>query len=328
MSLGCSTKRGHPTTVTPQHSTFILVSLWAFTALAIGQNKGKTYPPKLEGAKVTTYKSVDGVDLKLYHFEPAGLKATDSRPAVVFYFGGGWKGGNPSQFEQHCRYLASRGMVAFTADYRVLSRHKAKAKVCVTDGKSAIRWIRLHAKELGIDPNRIVAGGGSAGGHIAACTGIISGFEEPGEDYAVSSRPNALALFNPAVVLAPVQGESFFTEEKLHELDSRMGVPSDNLSPFHHVTSGIPPTIIFHGTADTTVPFRTVEIFATAMSEAGNRCELHPADQQTHGYFNFNRSGNRYFGKTMKITDSFLQSLGYLEGKNTVDAYLSSLKTD
>ena len=69
-------------------------------------------------------------------------------------------------------------MVAMTADYRVASRHGTQARHCVADGKSAVRWIRQHAGRLGVDPHRVAAGGGSAGGHGAACTGVIAQGDE------------------------------------------------------------------------------------------------------------------------------------------------------
>ncbi len=118
---------------------------------AIAQKKAAQprQPLQFKGARSEVYKTIGDVALQMYIFEPAGHKAADRRPAVVFFFGGGWKGGTPKQFEHQCRYLASRGMVAMTADYRVSSRHGTKAVQCVTDGKSAVRWVRENAKRLG-----------------------------------------------------------------------------------------------------------------------------------------------------------------------------------
>lgn len=118
--------------------------------------------------KSVIYKTVDGVDLKLHLFYPSDSNRSDKMPAIIFFFGGGWNGGSPSQFYPHCKYFASRGMVAMSAEYRVKSVHGTSPRECVKDGKSAIRWIRQHAAQFGIDPNAIVAGGGSAGG---ACRG-------------------------------------------------------------------------------------------------------------------------------------------------------------
>ena len=141
---------------------------------------------------IVTYKKIDSHQLKLHVFNPKGHKKGDARPAIIFFFGGGWNGGTVAQFYPQSEYLAERGMVAISAEYRVKSRHKTTPLECVKDGNSAIRWVRTHAKELGIDPDKILAGGGSAGGHVAAATGTTKGIFEEGEDTKVSSRPDAL----------------------------------------------------------------------------------------------------------------------------------------
>lgn len=71
-----------------------------------------------------TYKTIGDVKLELTCFTPANHKATDKRPAIIFYFGGGWTSGTPKQFEKQATYLATRGMVAITADYRVARGRK------------------------------------------------------------------------------------------------------------------------------------------------------------------------------------------------------------
>src|SRR5262249_44966147 len=134
----------------------------------------------------------------------------------------------------------------------------------------------------------------------------------PGEDKSISSVPNALALFNPAVALAAADGLSNVNREKLDSLKDRMGVEPRELSPLHHVAKGAPPTIIFHGKADSTVPFVTVELFTKAMTEAGNKCTLVGYDGQAHGFFNYGRGNNEHYEKTLKALDEFLVGLGYL----------------
>jgi acetyl esterase/lipase len=282
------------------------------SATAQNQKAGRPYPPSLPGAELETYKTIGDTKLNLYVYYPPGHKATDKRAAIVFFFGGGWTNGSPVQFEQHCKHLASRGMVAMTADYRVASRHQVKAVSCVADAKSAIRFVRKEAGRLGVDPNRIVAAGGSAGGHIAACCGVLKGFDETGEDASISSVPNAMALFNPAVVLAPAEGLTPANQERVAALKERMGVEPRELSPYHHVKKGAPPTIIFHGKADTTVPYATVELFAKAMTDAGNQCTLVGYEGQAHGFFNYGRGGNEYYEKTVAALDNFLARLGYI----------------
>ena len=292
------------------HSAFRLVAL---LCLATATFAAQPYPPKFEGARVETYKTIGNVSLSLHIFEPpvSASAAKSNRPAIVFFFGGGWTGGSPGQFEQHCRALAARGMVAITADYRVASRHQVKPIVCVADAKSALRYVRAQATRLGIDPARIAAGGGSAGGHLAAAIATVSGFDEPGEDAKISSVPNALVLFNPALVLAPLDGldlKGFDTQVP----ESRMGTAPRNLSPAHHVKPGVPPAIIFHGQADTTVPYSTAEAFTRVMKAAGNRCELVGYDGQAHGFFNYGRGDNANYRDTIARTDTFLVSLGWL----------------
>jgi len=273
---------------------------------------GATWPPELPGAQVEVYKRVGDVALNMYLFFPPDHDAQDRRSAVVFFFGGGWSGGTPAQFQHHCRYFAERGMVAMAADYRVRSRHQTPARVCVADARSAVRWIRREAARLGVDPQRVVASGGSAGGHIAACTALMDGFDEPGEDVSISARPDALVLFNPVLVLAPVKGQAAVDDRVLEHLRRRLGVEPSALSPYHHVRAGAPPTIVFHGRADERVRYGTAEAFAAAMRQAGNRCELHGYEGQGHGFFNQGRSGNHYYKQTVQAADEFLTSLGFL----------------
>lgn len=213
-------------------------------------------------------------------------------------------------------------MVAMTVEYRVLNRHGVKAVSCFRDAKSAIRWVRKNAERLGIDPDRIAAGGGSAGGHLAGALGTIREFDEEYEDTSISSVPNALVLFNPRLVLVPVKGHEAKDLKKLADIEERLGVKPERLSPYHHVREGQPPTIIFHGKADTTVPYFTSELFAEETQKKGNRCEIVGYDGQPHGFFNYGRSDNKYFVDTVKKMDAFLVSLAYLEGPDTVATFM------
>lgn len=278
------------------------------------------YPPDMPGATVEVYREVDGVTLNAYRFEPAGHQASDKRPAAVFFFGGGWKGGTPGQFLPQCLYLASRGMVAISVDYRVSSRNQVLPQDCVRDAKAAIRWVRANAERLGIDPERIAAGGGSAGGHLAAATALLPGFED-GDHLDVSSMPDAMLLFNPAVVLAPVEkAPDLLTAEKFTDISERTGGKPLEVSPYHFVRPGLPPSIIFHGTGDDQVPFPTVQRFHEAMTAAGNRCELMAYEGQPHGFFNPGRGegepraeATRCYYDTIQELDAFLVFLGYLK---------------
>lgn len=279
----------------------------------------KKYPPTLPGAKVEVYKKIGEVQLRAYIYYPANHQPGDDRPAAVFYFGGGWRSGTPAQFMPHCKHLAARGMVAITVDYRVSSRHQTKAVNCVGDAKSAIRWVRKHHQRLGVDPRRILAGGGSAGGHLAACTAVVEKYDETVEQSRISSRPNALALFNPALVLAPIQGVDPLDADRMAGLADRMGVSPVELSPIHHVRRGLPPTIIFHGQADTTVPFETARQYATKARGLGNQCKLVGYPGQPHGFFNESRGAKGRYQETLQELDRFLVSLGYLQASRTAN---------
>jgi len=182
----------------------------------------------------------------------------------VFFFGGGWTGGKIEQFEPQATHLAGRGMVAARADYRVKSRHGVTPKECVEDAKSAVRWLRQNAAELGVDPNRIVAAGGSAGGHIAACTALTPGLEAEGGDTKVSSKPNALVLFNPVLRFdgIPQLMERIGNDETLGKA----------ISPTLHLTKDSPPTIIFFGSADRLAVMG--DEFMKKSKELGHRAEL------------------------------------------------------
>jgi acetyl esterase/lipase len=280
-------------------------------------------PPKtIDGAKTEIYKRVGDVELRLHIFEPQGHKTSNKSPAIVFFFGGGWNSGSPIQFVKQSEYLASRGMVAIVADYRVRSRHKVHVPDCIEDAKSAIRWVRTSAKRLGIDPDRIAAGGGSAGGHLAASTGTIAEYDSPKEDKSVSSRPNAMLLFNPALDLTPEGFKRKPDAARYKSLAERMGAPPKNISPTYHVTDKTPPTIIFHGTKDTTVPYAQVTAFAKAMKDVHGRCEVAAFEGQGHGFFNYGRDKHKFFRETMLKADRFLQALGYIKGEATINAFL------
>jgi acetyl esterase/lipase len=256
-----------------------------------------------QDTKSFVYKKAKQADLNLIVHYPPGWKVSDKRPVIVFFFGGGWTGGKIEQFEPQASHLARRGMVAARADYRVKSRHDVTPKECVEDAKSAVRWLRANAARLGIDPERIVAAGGSAGGHIAACTALAPGLDAAGEDASISSKPNALVLFNPVLRFAGVP-------QLMTRIDGDE-ILGKAISPTLHLAKDSPPTLIFFGTADRLAAMG--DEFMKRSKELSQRAELFTAEGQPHGFFN----RPPWQQKTTQRMDEFLVSIGYLAEKTT-----------
>jgi len=242
------------------------------------------------------YKTVGKNELRLFVDLPKGHTAAAKVPAIVLFHGGGFKSGSEKAFERQAAYLAERGMVALRARYRLTSQEGVQVTDCVEDAISGMRWVRANAGKLGIDPDRIAAGGGSAGGYLSAATLLVDHINAKTDPAGVSAKPNALVLFNPG----------FGNRETDGKPDPRDADGKGNL--VNYVKPGAPPTIIFHGTADTTVPYASVEAFTAVMKKAGNRCELLGYEGATHSFFN----KDKYYELTIAETDKFLTGLGWL----------------
>ena len=262
-------------------------------------------PMKDETVKEFVYKKASGSEMKIYVHYPPGWKASDKRPGIVFFFGGGWSSGTPQQFLPQAKYFASRGMVCGRADYRVKSRQGVTPDKCVEDATSAIRWFRKNAKKLGVDPDKIVSSGGSAGGHLAACMGTNGGIDGDGEDTSVSAKANAMLLFNPALKFAGIPKMMERFRGGSEELAKK-------ISPTLNLTTDDPPALLLYGTKDFLLD-QGKEFMARA-KEIGHKSELYLADGQSHGFFN----RSPWLERTMKRADEFLGKLGYLQGAPTV----------
>lgn len=246
------------------------------------------------------YKTIDTLELTLEIYRPKIPNKSGKFPAMVFFFGGGWTGGTTAQFEPHAKYFSERGIVCFLAEYRVSSRNQTSPFESLMDAKSAIRFIRNHADDFQIDPDQIIASGGSAGGHLAAATALIDGYNDPTDDVSISCKPAALVLFNPVIDNGP-GGYAF----------ERIGKSYPDFSPLHNIRQGAPPTVIFQGTKDNLIPVETMKYYQTVMQKVGSHCELFLYKGQPHGFFNYRNFG--FYKKTVGQADEFLQSLGYLE---------------
>lgn len=236
----------------------------------------------------------DSLEMEIYYPE----KTVDAQPAIVFFFGGGWNGGNIHQFKPHAEHFAKKGLVTVLADYRVRSRHQTSPFDALEDAKSAIRYLKIHAERLKIDSSRIIASGGSAGGHLAAATAFISGFNSP-EDPTISPKPAALLLFNPVIDNGP-GGYGY----------ERIGSRYHEFSPLHNLANGAPPTLFFLGTQDRLIPVITAEYYAMVMEKVGSYCQLILYEGEEHGFFNYRN--REIYEKTLKETEDFLIAQGFL----------------
>ncbi len=274
--------------------------------------------PPLESTRLTrthVFKKTPQGELKINVYLPEDWAAGQKRTAILMWFGGGFSAGSPVQFQGKAEYFASRGMVAFTPEYRIRSRHKTGPDKSFEDSKSAVRWVRMNAKALGIDPDRIVGSGGSAGGTCALITAYSDKFESEDESRAVSSKPNALVLFNPAVVLpdGPRPELTLATEQ---------------LVGGWKLTKGGAPMILFFGSKDKWL-LSSREMVKQFVG-MGNRAELYLAPGLDHGFFNDPRIANNgvkgWHEVVLNQADLFLESLGYLRGKPTVQPLAPELK--
>lgn len=245
------------------------------------------------------YKSTEQTDLNLFIYNPVDFDKSQTYNCIVFFHGGGWNSGDYKQFERQSIYFASRGMVAISVEYRIRNKHGTSPIEAMEDAKSAIRFIRSNAKLLSIDPNRIAAAGGSAGGHLAAAAGNIDLFDNSREDLTISSKPNLLILYNP--VLHYVR--------KWGWIDN----PS-NASPYENLRKGAPPTIILTGTQDKIVPVELIENYKKRMEAVGSRCDVIFYEGAEHAFFNTGQD----FIDTLYESDIFLKSNWYLSGPPTI----------
>ena len=295
----------------------ISLILFFFINASLFAENTKTWTPEqighgefsLKPDQSFSYKLINKIgkpyELKIHAFFPKGHKMTNKTPAALFFHGGGWYGGTPDHFYPQCRYLALRGMVTFSAEYRTINKFKTTPKEVVKDGKSAMRWIRKNALTLGIDPHKLAAGGGSAGGHIAAATAFSKGFNEPVEDITIDCKPHALILYNPVFDNGP---KGF-----AHALVKNYW---KDFSPIDNIDKGAPPSIVILGTKDIYIPIDTAERYKKLVNEKGSRCDLHIYEGKEHGFYNL-WVNKHDLAETMIRVDKFLTSLGYLKGPPT-----------
>jgi acetyl esterase/lipase len=247
------------------------------------------------------YKTSAGKERKMEIYFPPNHDAAKSKvPGLILFHGGSWSGGSLSQFRIACAYFASRGLVCATSEYQILSKADAKKlpagetrkRVCVTDAKSSIRWFKQHASELGVDPQRIITGGGSAGGHISALATMNPNLNDPVDPKEFDTSVVAYLWFNPA----------FATDD---DQDAEIDI-------LQHMKVELPPAIAFFGDKD---PWKKGWDMAYAKwkSLGTKTIDLNIAPGQSHSFFN----KGPWQTVTLIAADKFLVKQGLLQGEPT-----------
>ncbi len=269
--------------------------------LAIDSELKKENTPKPFNPEIANYKNIDSTALNLHIFKPENKNLKDKTPAIIFFFAGGWSFGSPFQFYKECKYYASKGLVAISAEYRINSVHNSTVFESVSDAKSAIRWVRENAEKYNIDTNKIIAAGASAGGHIAAAAGTINKFDEISENKSISSKPNLLLLYYPVVDNGPDGYGPEYIKQRYTEI-----------SPLHNINSSTPPTLMIVGTKDPYLSLEQARQFKQKMEANGNSCELKLYENAGHPIFYYRKGPSEYYNRIIKDSDSFLKKHNYL----------------
>lgn len=246
-------------------SVFLLLALQTVPALGAEDPRGtcaQVVPQRqtVEGFEPVIYRHARNRDLKLHILRPSGFAGP--RPAILFFFGGGWRNGDVAAFSRQARAFAAQGYVAILANYRVQCRDRTSPLASVEDAQAAYAWRRGDGvARYGVDPTRIVLSGASSGGHLALMAAIKA-----------QERPAALLLFNPAVDLvnpAPIYLKPM----------------AQGISPSVLPIEGLPPMLILHGKADSVVPYASVETYCGKLNKAGRTCRLVGYVGAEHGFF-------------------------------------------
>jgi acetyl esterase/lipase len=259
-------------------------------------------------AEKKIYKKVDGYELRVDMFYSTGAKREVNNPAIAFFHGGGWVYGDPSQFHGACKRYALKGFVAFSFQYRLSVNEDGTYPhpditliESVKDARSAIRWLRENAELLRIDPEKIVVGGQSAGGHLTMATALFDTINENNDNMSISPVPNAMLLYSSAYS-SMEPWIDMIMDEKRDQIWS--------VSPHHNLRKGLPPTLAFHGKKDCVVGYFSVISFEEKMHELGNPFELVTLEDRFHYLGEDNEKYSRLFDEgILERTDEFLKQL-------------------
>jgi acetyl esterase/lipase len=305
-------------------SAFYPASMHAVTMVELLDTNGVAAP--------VVYGTNDPTIQVLVPFLPKDLKPGEKRPSLVLIHGGGWKGGDPSIFFPTAKYFAARGIPSFSIGYRLAKQETNAPGVpeCLADCRAAMRYLRSHSTEYGIDPEKIAVLGDSAGGHLAACLGTIP---DPQDSAGVSSFANLMIPCNPIVDMGPGEGNtnSWFrviqkgaamekqpTPEAIVPTSEQIAV-AKSLSPISFASSKSAPTLVMHGLDDTIVTPEQSRKFAEALKNAGVPVELVLIPGARHAFIlpKYTASEQQVVD-TMITIDRFLAKKGYVTGEPTL----------
>ena len=283
------------------------LNLWMFLLAGLIVIPAMAQEPEFKSGAI--YRKAGGEKLSVNIYYPKSWKTSDKRPALICFHGGGWAQGGLGQFSRQAKYFSQRGVVAMCFEYRLVEKNtKTKTKTighCLEDAKAAYHWVADNASILGIDADKIVLMGGSAGGHLAAAVAMC-----PNPDSKASvlpSKPFAMVLYNPVLDVPEfLRGR---TDKISHGA-------SFAVSPMHHLSKDVPPTLVLHGTADTGVPFATAVKFIDGLKALGVDAKLIPYEDRKHGFFNGRKKGKKGdYKRSVNDADLFLVHLGLLQAK-------------
>jgi acetyl esterase len=246
-------------------------------------------PDALEGADSFIYRHASGRDLRLHVFFSARSGFTP-RPALLYFFGGAFRGGDASEFAAQAQVFAKRGYGVICADYRVLCRDNVTPAAAVADAEAAYAWLVRKAEKLGVDAQRIALAGASAGGLLAIVAALRA-----------RRRPVALVLFNPV------------TDVRTGQFNYGMSTrQASSISPAALSLEHLPPTLILHGTADAIVPIEAARALQARAALAGRTCDLVEYKKLGHSFFQRHDAlaelGASPFDDTLNRVFAFLQT--------------------
>ena len=251
-----------------------LLSVLVFPAAALAQSDSQVTPDVVYGHK-------DGMALTFDVFRPTGPA---NGAAVLYMVSGGWvsRWSPPASTSQRFTGLLDEGFTVFAVRHGSSPRYKVPEAHADVD--RAVRYIRLNAAELGVDPDRLGVFGGSAGGHLSLMLGLGSdkGMSDSNDEVMrASSRIAAVVAYYPPVDIRQIAGPS----ERFPALDFDAELAA-SISPILFVSPDDPPTLLIHGDADTLVPIRNSEIMLAALEAEGVVSKFITIPGGGHGFRN------------------------------------------